>query len=180
MHGAVTAHEAIQVNIVQRAHDDMQRMAIQRVGESRKLPPSQVCRQKQHSLAAGQGALEILEPVVDHDSSNVLQRVLREKTNFRQLPAQRSEHTAQNPGTLSPRLFRKCQSKIPHPDAPQAYVKQINCPGESNGCRARQWPGQPTQDFDNQPRKRVLKSLTHVRKKSQRSEVRISKSKPTP
>ena len=75
MHGAVAAHEAIEVNVVQRPHYNVQGMAIQGVGEGRQFPCSQVRRQEQHALAPRQSTFEVLESVINHNLANILQRV---------------------------------------------------------------------------------------------------------
>ena len=72
MHGPVAADQAIEIDVVQGAADDPQRMAVKGVGEGGDFPPAQVGGQKQHPLAFGEGLFEILEAVVDHDPRHVL------------------------------------------------------------------------------------------------------------
>src|ERR1700720_4459264 len=98
--------------------------------------------QKKHSLAAGEGAFEILETVVHHNFADVLPRVLGKQAHFGQLTAERSKHTSQDAGALTGAFFRKYQFQIAPADVPQADVQQVKGPGKNDGCRSRQRTGQ--------------------------------------
>ena len=132
------------------------------MSKSREFPRSQVRGQKQHAFAARQGALEVLESVVDHDLADILTGVLGEKTDFRQLASEGSKNAPEDPGALTAALLRKCQREVAHAHPPQPDVQQVDLPSESDACGPGQRTRQGSDEFDDQPGERVLESLTHV------------------
>ena len=101
VHGSVALDQGVNIRIVERAHDNRERMPLERVGEGGEFPGAEVTRQKQNSFAPGIGAFEVLESVVNYDLADVFTGVLRKQTNFRRLPSEGGKNTAQDSGTLA-------------------------------------------------------------------------------
>src|SRR5208282_2838819 len=82
VHGAVALEESVDVGIVERTHDDRQRMSLQRVCERGEFPGSEVSGEKEDAFAASVGALEVFKAVIDHDAGNIFAGVTGEETDF--------------------------------------------------------------------------------------------------
>src|ERR1700688_371012 len=161
MHLTILPDQAIEIRVVHRPRYHMHPMAAQRVAECRELPPAKMRGKKQHALAAGMRPLVVLEPVIHHDLLNILPRVLGKVADLRQLTSQRGKLGAKNLNSLRLRFFRKCQGEIAHAHLTQARVQKINQPRQPNAGGSRQRARQNTEDFDERPGCRVLKSLPH-------------------
>src|ERR1700685_1472992 len=139
----------------------MHPVSVQRMRKGGKLPAAHMCCQKQHSLATRIGLLIILQPVIHDHLLNIFQRVLRKVAYLRQLTSQRSKLAAQNLCPLRLSFFRKRHREVAHAHPPQPHVQKIDYPSQANANSPRQRPGQNTEDFDDRPGCRVLKSLPH-------------------
>src|SRR5579871_54505 len=131
------------------------------MGERGKLPAAKVCSKKNHSFGAGISFFVVLEPIVDHDLIDVLERIPGKLTDLRQLAPQRGKDSAQNVLALSFRFFRKGKFEITHAHTPQADMQQIERLGKRNGKEARKSSRQNTQNFDERPGRRVFQFSPH-------------------
>ena len=86
---AVTIYQRIHARIGDRPHEKMQRMAVERVRERRKLPGAHVPGQKQHAFSAALPGVEILGAIDHHDLFDVLRACISETAKTRQ-PSSRS------------------------------------------------------------------------------------------
>ncbi|MGC2329009.1 MAG: hypothetical protein WA604_20015 [Candidatus Sulfotelmatobacter sp.] len=103
----------------------------------------------------------VLEAVVNDNLLDVLQGVARELADFGELASQGSEFSAQDAGALGFAFLGKSHGEIAHADFAQAGVKKINHLGEGDGYGPGQGARQDSEDFDERPGCRVLKSLPH-------------------
>src|SRR6267378_4491284 len=117
--------------------------------------------EKQDTLPASMRPLVVFEPVVKHNLLNVLLRVLGKVADLSQLTSERSELRAQYVRPLSLTLFGECQCEIAYAHLPQSHVQKINQPAQANARGSRQRAWQHTENFDERPGCRVLKSLPH-------------------
>src|ERR1700739_1921029 len=116
---------------------------------------------KQHALTARMRALVVREPVIHSNLLNVLPRVFRKVADLGQLAAQRGKLGAENASSLRLRFFRKCQREIANAHLAQARVQKVTQPRQPTPGGSRQPARQNTEDFDERPGCRVLKSLPH-------------------
>jgi alkylated DNA nucleotide flippase Atl1 len=159
VHAAVATRQRIEVRIVQRAHDDTQRMAIQRVRKRGKLPSTQMSSQKQHAFAAREGPFEILKAFVNHHFADVFGGVFRKKTDLSRLPSQGGENSAQNLLAFAAAFFRKREFQVAHAHPAQFSVQQVNGPGDGDSGGTGQWPGERADELYQKPRQRVFESV---------------------
>jgi hypothetical protein len=118
--------ERVDVRIVERAHDDRQRMSLQRVSEGREFPGSEVSGEKQNAFAASVGALEIFKAVIDNDAGDIFAGVAREEADFRKLASEGDELAANHAAALALRHFREGESEVTQADATQASVNRVD------------------------------------------------------
>src|SRR5258708_4186122 len=124
--GAVALDEGVDVGIVEGAHDDGQRMAVQRVSEGGELPGSEVASEKKNSLAAGISAFEVLKAVIDDHLGDIFASVAREEADFSELASERDEFAAEKAAALALRHFGEGESEIAQSDAAQASVHGVD------------------------------------------------------
>jgi|KBSMisStaDraftv2_1062788.scaffolds.fasta_scaffold03230_9 hypothetical protein len=157
--GAVLAGEAVEIGIIERAHDHAQRISVERVRESGKLPRAEMRRQKQHALAAGQRAIEVLESFIDNNLADVLARVAAEEADFCGLAAKGGEDSMKDFVALATRLIRKGKLQIPHAHAAQLWMKDVNRPRDQNAEPSRQRTRQKADELNQGPGKGVFESI---------------------
>ncbi len=161
VHGAIALDQPVKINIVQIPHHHVQRVPMQRMNESGKLPSAKVGGEKQDALAAGEGAFVVFEAVVDHYAAYIIQGVSGKLANLGQLTSQRGKFSAQNLDMFAASSFPAGPSPGFSCQHGAGELQQIDQSGQRDGSRARQGTRQKTQNFDERPRKRVLESLTH-------------------
>src|SRR5579883_2101178 len=83
--GAVAADQGVEVGIIERPHDEVERVAVEGMGEGRELPAPQVSGEEEHALAALGGAVKVLKAVIDHDFTHVLCGVAGKPADFGKL-----------------------------------------------------------------------------------------------
>src|SRR5580692_9371307 len=131
------------------------------MGEGRKLPRAEVAGEEQHAFPAGFRLFVVFESVVDDDFLDVLERVAGKLADFGELASQRSEFSTQDAGALGIAFLGKSHGQIAHADFSQAGVKEIDHLSKGDGCGPGQGARQDSEDFDERPGCRVLKSLPH-------------------
>src|SRR6185312_16174182 len=92
----VAVHQRIHVGIVQRAHDYVHGMAIERVRERADLPSSEMRCQIDDAFAARIGFGKVLEAFVDRYLRNILFGIAWKQGELSQLPSQSLKKTAQD------------------------------------------------------------------------------------
>ena len=117
MHGAIALDQVIDLGIVQRAHDDRERMALEGMGECGEFPCAQMCGEKENSLALRECSLEVLETFIDDNPADVVTRVSREEADFGELASERNIGAAKNASAFALFHFRECEGEIPHANA---------------------------------------------------------------
>src|SRR5580698_4909989 len=100
MHGAVAPDERVDVRIVERAHDDPHRMALQRMGKGGEFPSPEMAGEKENSLAAGEGLLVIFESTIDDDLGDILTRVAGKETDLGKLAAEGDIFSAKDAASI--------------------------------------------------------------------------------
>src|SRR5208337_2907502 len=126
VHGAIALDQGVDVGIVERAHDDRQRMALQGVGEGGKLPSAEVSGKKQNAFAPCVGALEVFKAVVDDYARDIFAGVAGEEADLGKLASEGDEFAANQAAALARRHFGKSESQIAQADPAQASVNRIN------------------------------------------------------
>src|SRR5208337_2760550 len=124
--GAIALNELVDVGIVEGAHDDRQRMTLQRVSESGKLPGSEVAGEKQDAFAASVGALEIFKAVIDDDAGDIFAGVAREEADLGELASEGDEFAANQAAALAGRHFWEGKSQVAQANAAQASVNGVD------------------------------------------------------
>ena len=128
VHGAVALDEGVDVGIIEGAHDDRQRMPLQRVREGGEFPGSEVGGEKENAFAASVGALEVLKAIIDNDARGIfdgcsggrgrLRRVgVRAEINSPRTRRRRSR------GDISGKASARLRVK---PDATEASVNSVH------------------------------------------------------
>src|SRR5882757_7646205 len=96
------------------------------MGEGREFPCAQMGRQKKNSLATCDGALEVLEPVVNHYLSNVLGRVVGEEADFGELTSEGDVFASKDAAPFHMGYLWKSQGQVAHAHVAQASVEQVD------------------------------------------------------
>src|SRR5262249_25040543 len=104
---------------------------------------------------------EVLKTIVDHDLADVFRSVAREKADFGELAAQRSEDAAHNLAAFLDTFFGKRKRQIPHSDPTQFPVEEIKNLTEQDAHRMRRGARQHADRFDYTPNQRVFETKTH-------------------
>ena len=101
-------------------------MAVERVGEGGELPGSEVSGEEEDAFAAGVGALEVFESVIDDDAGDIFAGVAREEADFGELASEGDEFAAKQAAAFALRHFREGESQVAQADAAQASVKRVD------------------------------------------------------
>ena len=134
---------------------------MQGMGEGGEFPGAEVSSQKQNAFAAGVGALEVLEPVVDYDAGDVFARVAGEKADFGELASERNENTAQDAASLAATHLGEREGEVAHADSAQASVKQVHHQPEGDSFGPRQGTGEQADGLNPQPDDCVFETMAH-------------------
>ena len=170
VHGAIAAREPVKIRIVERAHYHVERMSVERVRKGGQLPRAQVSGEKQHTFAASQRALVVFESLIDNGLADVLARVSREQANLGDVASEGCKDTVKNLLAFCARLLRKSEFEIPHTDAAQLPMQQIDEPRDGDAGGASQRPGQCADQLDENPRQRVFESVAQTKAKASRGQ----------
>src|SRR5215469_3262263 len=158
---SVAIHHCIQVGIVERTNDNVQRVAVQGMKERSNFPSSKMRRYKQDAFAPGFCLSKILKTIVSGDFVNILWCVSREKTEFGHLPPQVSVHLAQNSLLLLAGLVRKSNGQIAHAYAAQARIKHVGQKAYSDAESPCYWPREQPKELCRQPDRQIFKPVSH-------------------
>src|ERR1022692_3670974 len=101
-------------------------MSLERVGEGRQFPGSQVRGEKQYALAAGLGAFVVFESVVDDDVGDIFAGVTGKEADFGKLASERDEFSAHKTAAIFEGQFWKGQCEVAHADGAQAAVNMVD------------------------------------------------------
>ena len=81
-------------------------MSLQRVGEGGEFPGSEVSGEEEDAFAAGIGALEVFEAVVDDDARDIFAGVAGEEADFGELASEGDEFAAKQAAAFALRAYR--------------------------------------------------------------------------
>src|SRR6266542_5421768 len=132
---------------------------------------------EKHAFAPGQGALEVLESLIDNRFADVLVRVLWEETDFGNLTSKGSEYAAQDICAFMPALLREGQLKIAKPHAAQFPVQKIDNPGNRDSGSAGEGTRQGTYKLQENPGQSVFKSVAQWKADGSTGEILLSNPK---
>ena len=90
-------------------------MALQRVREGGEFPGAEVSGEKKDAFAAGVGALEVFEAVVDDYAGDILASVAGEEADFGELAAEGNEFSAKQAAALARGISGKARARLRRP-----------------------------------------------------------------
>ena len=158
---AITINQRVHPPVRHRPHQKMQRIAVQRMRERRKLPSTHVPGQKQHTFAQPLGRVEILKPIDHHDLLDVLPRIFRQLRKFPGQPADLLNHSPNDLLAPLPAPLRKRNLQIRERRPPQGRAQPVSHPRKAGPHPSRRAPRQPAQQLQPQPRPSIFNPLTH-------------------
>src|SRR5262249_14330160 len=123
MQGAIAVHQGVNVRIVERAHDDVHGMAIERMGKRAHLPSAQVSGEKHNAGAARLRFGKVLKVFIDRNLADVLSRIAREQAEFGQQASQVDVDAAENSIFFLSAFFGEGEIEIALAYAPEARVQ---------------------------------------------------------
>jgi len=159
VHGAVTLDEGVDIGIVEGAHDDGKRMALEGMGECGKFPGTNVSGEKEDTFAPSVGAFEIFKAFVDHDAGDIFFGIAGKETKFGELASEGDEFSANDAAAIGFGHFREGDGQVAKTDAAEASVDSVNGERESDADGASERAGDHAKEFDPGPEEGVFEAF---------------------
>lgn len=155
---AVTIDQCIDERVVDGPDDELQRMAVKRVGERTELPGPEVSGEEERSSPALLGSREVFEAIIDDNPRDVLGTKLRHLAELSQQPAQVRKHSAYNLRPLGRGQLGPSHFKVPLGDPSESFQAMKKGRGGRSSCQERSASGKHTQSLDQGKGCQILQS----------------------
>ena len=158
---AVTGNQGIDARVVEGAHQKMERVAKQCLGEGREFPRAHVPGQEENSFAACLRRREIFKSIEQDEALDILFRKARKVGELRPHPAKLPHHATQRRPALLLAPFGKCQTQILHCGAVQSRPRPEQKCGRARSGISRERPRQRANRLQQDPQRCVFQSFSH-------------------
>src|SRR6267154_6355269 len=158
---AVSGDQGVDARVVEGAHQKMERVAKQCLGEGREFPRAHVPGQEENSFAACLRRREIFESIEQDEALDILFREARKVGELCPHPAKLAHHATQRRPALFLVPFGKCQTQILHCGAVQSRPRPEQKCGRACSGISRERPRHRANRLQQDPQRCEFQSFSH-------------------